>query len=131
MEEALIALLLGTGPVEAIVDDRIWPTWRPQGSPTPSVTLTVISRSPQYHASGASGLDQYRIQLDVFAESYGEAKALSRAVVAALSGFSGVIDGVRLGPVFLLGERDMPEMEPPDRLYRVSLDFDLWAGSAV
>ncbi|WP_444459999.1 tail completion protein gp17 [Rhodobacter capsulatus] len=57
-----------------------------------------------------------RVQVDCYAESYGAAKRLSRAVRAALDGYSG---GGFQG-VFHAGTRDSHDSEAP---FRVSLDF--------
>ncbi|RHZ91151.1 DUF3168 domain-containing protein [Cereibacter sphaeroides] len=120
MEEALRALLLASGGVTALAAKRVNFGSHPQGDPLPALVLNTISDREGLTVSGPDGVQQARVQIDCYAESYGAAKQLSRAVRAVLHGHSG---GGFQG-VFLDGARDL--REPGDdtgRPYRVSLDF--------
>ncbi|WP_340109461.1 DUF3168 domain-containing protein [Pikeienuella sp. HZG-20] len=119
MEEALRALLLADGAVAALAGGRVdWGETR-QSAGRPYAVLTLIGGAPGRTQSGPDGLFQGRVQIDCAAETYAEAKALSRAVRGALDGRSaGGFQGI-----FLSAERDGRDAEVADALFGVSLDF--------
>lgn len=93
----------------------------PQGAAYPQIVLTVVDLVSQNTMQGPDGLLQGRVQVDCYANSYGQATLLSRAVRATL-------DGYRQAPfqgVFWAGTRDLRESgsNEPDHPFRVSLDF--------
>lgn len=88
MEEDFSAYLLAQTALTALVEQRInWNT-RPQASALPAVTLQVISAVPQNDQCGADLLHESRVQIDVWANTFASVKAVSRAVLAAVSGLS-------------------------------------------
>jgi hypothetical protein len=133
MEEALHALLLEADAVTALAGDRIAWSLLPRGSALPSVALHGIDDVPDYTMGGPSGLCESRVQIDCWAGTYGQALALSRAVVGALSGAQVVVDGVLIQGAFLLSKRDMTEdgTPPAEVLFRISLDFQIWHGGTA
>lgn len=121
MEELLRALLLNDGGVGAHAGNRINFGTHPQGQPLPAIVLNTISDLEGYTLSGPEGVSQARVQVDCYAQTYGAAKLLSRAVRSLLSGYqNGALQGV-----FLAGLRDGREggSNEAERPYRVSLDF--------
>jgi hypothetical protein len=122
MEEALRTLLSGAAAVTALVPaTRINWGVHPQGEPLPGIVLTLISGAEGYTLTGPDGLSQGRVQVDCYAHDYRTAKLLSRAVIAALSGYRG---GGFQG-VFHAGTRDSREggTNEAERPYRVGVDF--------
>lgn len=122
MEEDLRAVLLASSAVTALTPAaRINWGVHPQGAGLPGLVLNVISDSEGLTQQGPDGLSQGRIQIDAYATSYGGAKQLSRAVIAALHGHSG--GGFDL--VQHVAARDSREggTNEADRPHRVSLDF--------
>ncbi|MGR3452880.1 DUF3168 domain-containing protein [Pseudooceanicola sp.] len=119
MEEELRALLLADSGVTALASDRVNFGAHPQGEPLPAVVLNTISGAEGYTLSGPDGLLQARVQVDVYALTYGDAKRLARAVIAVLSGYSG---GSFQG-VFHESSRDSREDGEARRPFRVSMDF--------
>lgn len=117
MEEALIAFILADAGVTAAVGNRVYWVQRPQASEVPAIVLTRIGGLRDYHTQGPSGLISSRVQADVFAKTYGAAKAASRALIACLSGHK----GGRFQGAFVDGERDFYEGD--QALHRVSIDF--------
>ena len=121
MEEQLRALLLNDGGVSSHVANRVNFGTHPQGQPFPAVVLTTISDIEGYTLQGPNGVSEARVQVDCYAESYGAAKLLSRAVRSLLSGYqNGAFQGV-----FLAGSRDSREggSNDAERPYRTSMDF--------
>ena len=125
MEASLIQLLLSDSGVSAHVSTRVYPGARQQGSALPAITLTRISGGPLYSDEGEAGLDDARIQIDCWAETYSAAKLLARAVKAVLSGFDGTVGTTSFACVWLDNERDFRETgsNAAEYLFRTSLDF--------
>ena len=122
MEEAFRALLTGSAAVVALVPaSRINWGAHPQGQPLPGVVLTVVSGAEGLTLQGPDGLSAGRVQVDCYAPSYGQAKQISRAVIAVLHGYRA--GGLRL--VTHVATRDSREggTNEAERLFRVSLDF--------
>lgn len=130
MEEAIINRLLATAGVTALVGTRVYPGTRRQGSPLPALVFNRISGVRDYTMVEPSGLVESRVQIDAWASEWLGAKTLARAVRASLSGIKGTFSGIEVQGVFLDGERDTFEGEAPERLYRVSMDFNVWAVEA-
>ncbi|WP_444460070.1 DUF3168 domain-containing protein [Rhodobacter capsulatus] len=116
MEESFRAALLASGAVTALAGERIDFGANPQDTACPRLVLWTIAETGGLLLSGPDGVSRGRVQVDCYAESYGAAKRLSRAVRAALDGYSG---GGFQG-VFHAGTRDSHDSEAP---FRVSLDF--------
>lgn len=121
MQRALRAVLLGMPAVTALCAGRVDWGKRPQGDPYPAICLHLIGDREGHTLKGPDGLSQGRVQVDCYAETYGEAAEVARAVRDALNGYRG--DGFR--GVFLEGQRDNTERgsNEPDRAARVSMDF--------
>ena len=125
MEEALIAKLLATSGVTALVSTRVYAGARPQALDLPAVVLNLISANPSYSDDGEDGIQEDRIQLDCWAETYSAAKSLSRAVIDALSAFGGTVSGVNFQYIELDLAHDTQEggSNATDYPFRTSLDF--------
>lgn len=121
MEEALRALLLASPGVTALAGPRVNWGAHPQGAAGPYVVLYVVDDLEAHSMRGPSRLTQGRVQADCYAPIYASAKALSRAVRAALDGHR----DDNFGGVFLAGTRDSREggANEAERPFRVSLDF--------
>ena len=124
MEEEFRAILTGAAAVTALVPAaRINWGEHPQGAGLPGIVLTTISGIDGAHMNGPNDLLEARVQVDCYALTYGQAKLVARAALAALhfhrgAGFQGV---------FHAGTRDSREggTNEAERPYRVSLDFTL------
>ncbi len=121
MQVALRSMLRAVPAVAALCRVRVDWGKRPQGDPYPAICLHLIGDREGHTLQGPDGLSQGRVQVDCFAETYGEAAAVARAVRDALNGYRG--GGFR--GVFLEGQRDNTERgsNEPDRAARVSMDF--------
>lgn len=127
MEEALIAKLLATTAIAALVGTRIYPGAKPQGSALPAIVCNLISALPSYSDDGEDGIREDRIQIDCWAETYTAAKLTARAVVAALSAFQGTVSGITFQYITLDLEHDLTESgaNAADYPFRTSLDFNV------
>ncbi|MDB6177935.1 DUF3168 domain-containing protein [Paracoccus sp. Z330] len=121
MEEALRAMLLADGTISSVVGGRVDWGEGMQGADLPAIVMQVVSSENQHSMQGPDGLFQSRVQIDAYAQNYGAAKRLQRAVLAALDGYHG---GPMQG-VFHAGSREGREAgtNEAERPYRVSMDF--------
>ncbi|MCW1932613.1 DUF3168 domain-containing protein [Pararhodobacter zhoushanensis] len=122
MEEDLRALLTGSADVIAIAPiARINWGAHPQGMPLPGVILTVVDNAEGLVMNGPNGLFEGRVQIDCYAETLDQAKALARAIRPVLHGYRDT--NFRL--VTHVATRDSREggANEPDRPHRVSMDF--------
>jgi hypothetical protein len=128
MEEGVIAKLLATSGVTSLVSTRISPGRRPQAGALPSISVNSISGAPVYTDDGEAGLAYGRIEIDCWAETYSSAKAVARAVKAALSAFVGEAGGITFQYILMDAERDFSEGggNAAEYLYRTNLDFIVW-----
>jgi hypothetical protein len=125
IEEAVIQRLLADTGVIALVGTRVFPGSVPQGEALPAIVFNKISGAPIYADEGEVGLDEARIQIDCWAETYSAAKGLSRAVRASLSAFFGTSEGVESLYLSLDVERDLREggSNANEYRFRTSMDF--------
>jgi hypothetical protein len=120
MEEAFRAIIKAAAGVTAITSQvdfgRI-----PQGVALPAIVLQTISDTNTHHMQGPSSLHPGRVQVDCYANTYGGAKVLSRAVLSALDGYK----GGNFQGIFHENSRDESEggTNEVTRPYRVSMDF--------
>lgn len=122
MEEALRAALLASSGVTSLVPAaRINWGEHPQGTGTPYLHMMTVSGAEGLTMKGPDGLSDGRVQIDAYAPTYGQAKQISRAVIAALHGHRSA--GLRL--VTHVATRDSREggSNEAERLFRCSLDF--------
>lgn len=130
MEAALIAQLLATTGITALVGNRINWARRPQGSALPAIVLHRIDGSPDYHLTGSSGLVESRVQVDCWGLSYGSAKAVARAVEAAVSAARFTRGAIRFDAILIVDERDTTFDEGNVPIFRTSLDLQVHHASA-
>lgn len=131
MEEALADRLLADAGLASLVGDRINWIERPQSGALPAITLQLILPGREYTYAGASRTSNPRVQADCWGRSYGEAKAVARAFIAAVER-RGERGGVKFQPSFIDAARDMPTEELPGgtKVYRVTIDAIVWNSPA-
>jgi hypothetical protein len=127
MEEALVAYMLAGTSLAALVGSRINWVRSPQGSASPRIVLYRISGLRDMSLKGPTGFVSSRVQCDCLGLTYSSAKATARALEARISGYSGTTGGIRFEGIFLTAERDdFSDADTPDKLFRTSLDFNVW-----
>jgi hypothetical protein len=120
LEESIFAHLSTSTALTAMVSTRIYPAMLPENCELPALSYQRISNTPQNTMSGHSGLDNPRIQIDCWATSYGDAKAIgdkTRKAMGAATTFRAL----------QLSDQDI--IEPELEIYRVSMDFSCWFAS--
>lgn len=117
-EIVLLRTLREGARVSALVGNKVFALVIPQGTKLPCITFQRIGGMPANTLSGASGLEEIDLQIDVWARDYGEAKATAKAVRAAMP---------PSGPRFsahLIEDQDL--YEDGTNYFRVSMEFKVW-----
>lgn len=122
MQGALRARLLAAVPVTTLVGQRVSWVDRPKTAGLPAVTLQVVSEERPQHMKGFDGLRSSRVQVDVWADTYGQTKEIAEAVTAAIVP-SQAADGITFERAFFAGSRDLGEQTETQFIHRTSIDF--------
>lgn len=131
MEQALLRRIVDDSAAGAMLSDRVYWEERPQSDGYPAVTLQTISAPRDQHMKGFQALQRARVQADVWALSYGDKKAVTEALIAAVVPRTEV-HGVKFRRAMIAFDGDRPaggEGEP--FIHRRQIDFFLWFSQAT
>ena len=104
----------------ASVSDRVhWPS-APQGTLTPYVTVNEVSDAREYSHQGYSDLRRTRWQINVYAQTYVQAKQTAAEVITAMENWRG--DGIHFTPL----QNKLDLYEDATSLYHIPLDFFIY-----
>ena len=128
-QAALYARFLADAPLAALLadwDDTKTLFWveRAQGSPLPALTLQTISDGRAQHLKGFEGLQEKRVQADVWAATYALGRQITEAfLAAAVPAYHA--NGSRFGRAEVaLGPRDLAETQAgAPTIFRTSMDL--------
>ena len=115
VETEILAALKGS-PAATSAGDNVYALVLPDEADYPAVTYQRISNVPVNSLQGSSDIDQVRMQVDCWAQTYGAAKALAGEVRTLMeaAGFKGLL------------VTDSDDYDETARVYRVSMDFYCW-----
>ena len=122
-ERALRSRLLAAAPIAAFVSARVDWDERPQGKPLPAITLQTIDEPTVQHFDGIDRTQEALVQIDAWAATAADRKALKDAVIATLVPAQ-TQDGVRFQRGFVR-TRTGSEQTESGTVFRASMDFDL------
>lgn len=109
--------------IAAIIAKRLYPVAVPQGAVLPYGRYQVISDPRPEHLKGYHASRTVRVQVDCFAETYAEARALAEAFVQAFA-LPATIAGVKFNRGKAEGPRDLGEdVQGKPFIHRASLDL--------
>ena len=117
-EIVLLRTLREAAGLSALVGNKVFALVIPQGTKLPCITFQRIGGMPANTLSGHSGLEEIDLQIDVWARDYDEAKAIAKAVRAAMP---------PSGPRFsahLIEDQDL--YEDGTNYFRVNMEFKVW-----
>ena len=117
-EIVLLRTLREDAGLSALVGNKVFALVIPQGTKLPCITVQRIGGRPANTLSGHSGLEEIDLQIDVWARDYDEAKAIAKAVRAAMP---------PSGPRFsahLIEDQDL--YEDGTNYFRVNMEFKVW-----
>jgi len=122
-EEALRDMLIKDAGVKAITT-RCYPAKLPQNPTYPLILYYRITGIPANTLTGSPTLEYSRFQVEAWALTYAAAKALAKAIVAALNAKIYTGASVTIGSIVKQGERD--QYEEAVSCHRVIMDFTVW-----
>lgn len=117
-EIVLLRTLREDAGLSALVGSKVFALVIPQGTKLPCITFQRIGGMPANTLSGHSGLEEIDLQINVWARDYDEAKAIAKAVRAAMP---------PSGPRFsahLIEDQDL--YEDGTNYFRVNMEFKVW-----
>lgn len=122
VETALVSTLRGDANVAALIGNgdspltyRLYPVIASENNTTPYVVYTIVAGVRPQTFSGLSVLENARIQVSVFADTYAGAKVLADYIVTAVDTGMGL--GSMLRQTFY---------EDDTKIHHHLLDFSLW-----
>lgn len=104
--------------LDSVVSNRVYPNKLPQSPTYPAITYFRVTGRRMWSLSGSANLQNPRFQVDVWAQSYSDARTTADSVITAMAGSSNFKVG---------GASDQDMYEPDTQLHRVSIDFSVWA----
>ena len=114
-EKALLRTLREDAGLYALVEGKVFALLVPTGT---CVSFQRFGGRPANTLAGASGLEEIDLLIDAWARDYSEAKAVAKAVRAAMPA-----NGPRFG-AHLIEDQDL--YEDGTNYFRVSMEFKVW-----
>ena len=123
VEEDIFYILKNDAAISALVGDRVYALTLPQNEVFPAIQYQIISDTGDYVMDGEDGVNNTRMQIGAWADSYAAAKDLSEKIRAALSGYIGAA-GVDIQAIFRVNEDpDLEELINGKNRFRISTDY--------
>lgn len=123
--QATYDILKADSAVLASVGDDIYLREAPQPTSPPYIQMDTILTGTTFSKSGASKLDIYRIDLEVYHDDLTQAESVANECISALDNYTGTINGVIVQRIHLEGSE--PEKEIDNDPYW-SLSFEMRKG---
>lgn len=109
--------------VTAVGHSQVYWTVVPQGKQRPYIRMQTISDPRPQHLEGYQHSRTTRVQVDVFADSYGAARSAAEVIIAAVANPT-TVNGIKFGRTKAEGPRDLGEdVEGVGYVHRASLDL--------
>ena len=117
-EAVLLRTLQDDPGLSELVGNKVFALVIPQGTKLPCITFQRLGGMPANTLSGHSGLEEIDLWIDVWARRYGEAKAVAKAVRAAMPS-----NGAAFG-AHLIEDEDL--YEDGTNYIRVGMEYKVW-----
>lgn len=122
MQGALRARLLN----QTAAGTRVYWLSRPQTSALPAITLQTIAGGRPRTYDGLQAFRDTRVQMDIWAASYAEARSVAEAAIGALEPIKTTSNGVIFDSIFFDSESDALERVGTTDIHRTSIDLIVW-----
>jgi hypothetical protein len=128
IDEALYEKIVSLGEVTARVQSRVFARWRSQLSALPAMTFFRVDTTISQSSKGRTKTERARFQIDIFATSHRQARAIADALKTGLDGWTHASDPA-ISYCGLDSEQDLSEdtgdgSEAPTA--RITQDWILW-----
>lgn len=94
--DAIYYILSDTSAITALVSDRIYPINRPQEIVTPAIVYDVYDANANNTKNGISEVDQFNVDVSVWADKYETCSTILDLVIPALRNLKGTYAGVKI-----------------------------------
>ena len=136
IESALFSYLSTKAAVTGQVGTRIYPQIAPESAAHPFLTYTIISTDHTHDTSGATGLANVNMQIDVWADTQLERTTISEVIRDVLDGFTGDMgtENLNIRSCFLDSRSNFQEADTEGKskpTFRASMDFSIWHVESV
>lgn len=111
IEQSLYSVL------SSVASGRVYPLIAPDNVEKPYIIFQVVSAMPENTLADGVGITNFRMQIDCYDKTYAGVKTLAESVKTAMSNAS-------FTNLQLMGQ---DFFESDVKLYRVSMDFSIWA----
>jgi hypothetical protein len=113
IEGAIVSILNSNSGVTTLVSNRIAPATDPQNLPLPKLTYQRLrtdrdTESGGFSNSGPTGHAVATFQIDCWCQSLLTAKQTISAVRTALNGYTGTSNGITIGCIRVIDEKELP-----------------------
>jgi hypothetical protein len=132
LERAVVSILETDPAIAAAAPGGVWPHVLPPAVDFPALRFTTVSARVLMQTDGPTNTSAARIQIDSFAQSWEEAKALEIAVVSALCptpNVRRVVEGMTVDGI--VPEVGRSRYETNSSVYMFSRDFIVWGGPVL
>lgn len=117
-------ILKAASGVTDLVGQRIYSAPAPQSRAVPFITYTVVDVTPHDTKSGVSTVDEFRVQIDCWADDATEAATINKACRTALDRYTpGLVGGVNLDGIRFEFYRS--DYDPDTDLRRSQSDYTI------
>ena len=125
LDQAIYSRLQAVTGVTDLVSTRCYPLVLPQNPTYPAVRYQQIDGFGNSAMGSDTGVVEATVQIDSYATTYTDARALAEAVRAALLRFRGTVASVEILDIFRAsGPNDIYEENV--KIRRVQYDFNVW-----
>jgi len=125
LETDLYSYLSTYASLTSLISTRIYPSKAPQEVASPYCVFRKDGNERMYSHQGFSGLSKPSIEVNCYAETYLQAKAVADQVTAAMEAWPGVNASVQ--SVFQEDEQDLT-FEDSTELHHILLEFSVMYG---
>jgi Protein of unknown function (DUF3168) len=114
---ALVASLLGSADLAAIVGTQVWPMRVPEDKKPPALLYQVLRLPRQHTLDGPVGLAEASVRLAVGSRAFADTVSAAAVLRDLYDGFQGTLSGVEVEEAELEDEQDLydPPIDAGDR----------------
>lgn len=123
--QATYDLMVADSPVSTSLGTRIFFVEAPQKTTLPYCVMNTDMQDTTFTKSGASKLDTWRVEIDIYHTSLTLAQTVADQVISVLDGYTGTINSVLVQRIHLDSQEADKDIDN-DRIW--SLDFIMRKG---
>lgn len=107
LKSGLVAYVLADPTVSGLISNRLYAKRASQNNPAPYIVWSTVSADETAAHDGPTGLEEFRIQFSIYAETISDSESVRDALKDRINGFSGSMGLVTVGSCFFKNEIDL------------------------